>query len=243
MNKLRFLLVIAACALLVALSNFAGNADQSHEQDADSQELSFHANIKIRGTPSGHVTVAVDRTSPLGGIQADGLWDVVFHFAPKKFKPENQRISFDLENATLVSADRRLTVLSTERRILLNLTLEKAVESNGWIPYYNDRGRDLAETVRISRGLALGKYQGSMENLEGFWLCGSEGGRCSVREKTKDIRAMDVEPEVPPDCPSGGSGASSCGISCGGGNGCNVSCGSGTYACCHCSNGCHCIRS
>jgi hypothetical protein len=242
MNKLRFLFVIAMCSLLIASSNLVGIADQWQETDADSLEMSFHGNVKIRGTPSGHITIAVDKTNPLGGTQADGLWDVVFHFAPKKFRHENTNIFFDLENATLVSTGRRLTVLSNERYILLNLTLEKSIQSNGWIPYYNDRSRDLAETVRISRGLALGQYQGSMESIEGFWSCGSVGGKCSVRERNEGIRTMDVEPELPPDCPSGGSGASSCGISCGGGQGCNVTCGSGTYACCHCTNGCHCIK-
>jgi hypothetical protein len=245
MNKSRFLLLLVVTGLLITPHALTSSANQFHNDYADSQEISFYGNVEVRGTRSAHITVAVDLSRPLAGIQADGLWDVVFHFVPKKLKPANQNISFDVENALVVSTGRRLTVLSNERHILLNLTLERGRQSSSWIPYYNDNSRDLATTVRINRGLALGQYQGRFEDVQGFWLCGSEGGRCSVQERPKDIRPMDgeIEPELPPDCPAGGQGATSCSISCEGGQGCSVTCGPGTYACCHCSNGCKCIKS
>jgi len=189
MNKLRFLLLMVVLVLLIAPLKFTGSADRLRGLGPDSQQSSINGNVKIRGTHSGHVTVAVDKSFPLGGISADGEWDVLFHFATKKNKPAYQDIAFDLEGATVSFTGRRLTVLSAERHILLNLSLEKEPQSNNWIPYYNDRSRDLPETVRITRGLALGQYQGTRENVESFWLCGTEGGTCSVIEK-RGIRAM-----------------------------------------------------
>lgn len=241
MNRSRLFLLTIVTALLIASPTLKSSADQL-QSAASLQEFSIFGNVKIRGTPSGHITVAVDKSAPLAGLQADGRWDIVFHFVPKKANPANQTISLDSEGAIVVSTGRRLTVISDERRVLLNLTLEKETQNDGWTHYYNDRSRDLAETVRISRGLALGQYEASEESVEGFWMCGSEGGKCSFRARAGDIRAMDIAPIEPAECPSGGAGASSCSISCGPGQGCSVSCGSGTYACCHCSNGCHCIR-
>jgi hypothetical protein len=187
MNKLRSLLVITALAVLFASPNLAGSADQLQEPDDASQELSIYGNVKVRGTPSGHITVAVDKSFPFRGISADGSWDVVFHFVPKKSKLRNQSIAVDIEDGTVVTTGRRLTVLSAERRILLNLTLEREPQGKGLTPYYNYRSRDVAETVRISQGLALGQYQSSTQDVDGFWQCGSEGGNCSLRMKAGDI--------------------------------------------------------
>lgn len=239
MSKLRFLFLMLVLALLIAPLKLTGSADQLRGFGADRHEFAIYGNVKIRGTPSGHVTVAVDKSLPFRGVEGDGVWDTVFHFAPKKSKPAYQDINLDLENATLIFTGRRLTVLSTERRILLNLSLERNSEIINVVPYYDDRSRDLPETARIDKGLALGQYQGTMEDVKSLWLCGTEGGTCSVLGKNGDLRPMD---NFAIECPSGGTGSTECGIDCGAGQGCNVSCGPGYHACCHCTNGCHCIR-
>lgn len=182
MNKLRLLLLMVVLVMLIAPLKFTGSADRLRGRGSDSQESSIYGNVKIRGTQSGHITVAVDKSFPIGGIIADGEWDVLFHFATKKNKPGYQDIAFDLEGATVSFTSRRLTVLSAERHILLNLSLEKEPQSNNLFSYHNDRSLDLPETVRITRGLALGQYRGTGENVEGLWLCGTEGGTCSLIE-------------------------------------------------------------
>ena len=243
MKRFRYCLLIAALAFLFNPLKFITSADQSRWFDSDGDEVSMFGNVRVRGTPSGHITVAVDKALAFGEVQPDGVWDVVFHFAPKKTKPQYRDIVFDLENATLVSTGRRLTVLSSDRQIVLNLSLEREARTYDWTPYYDDRSRDLPNTVRIGHGQALGQYQSTMKSADKLWSCGAEDGTCSIVKKVGRIRTADEgDPDPPADCPAGGPGATECGIQCGGGQGCSVSCGPGTYACCHCTNGCHCIK-
>lgn len=233
MTKLRCAGLIVLLALLIAANGFTTNAKQSF-----TNEFSIFGNIKVRGTPSGHMTVAVDQSFPMRGIEVDGVPDIAFHFAPKKIRSEYQKVAFDLEDATVTFTAERLTVLSADRHILLNLTLEKGPDTNANGLYYEDRSRDLPETLRIRRGKALGNYKDST-TIEALWLCGTKGGECSVLENTGEMRLAD---DFYLDCPSGGTGSTSCSIECGGGQGCSTSCGTGYYACCHCTNGCHCIH-
>jgi hypothetical protein len=222
--------------LLISAQGFTSNANQNF-----TNEFSISGNIKVRGTPSGHLTVAVDQSFPMREIEGDGIPDIAFHFAPKKSSIVYQNIAFDLEQATLTFTGRRLTVLSTDRHILLNITLEKGPESNASGQYYDDRSRDLPETLRISRGKALGQYK-DPTTIQALWLCGTKGGECSVLENTGEMRIADDPIEIEGPCPSGGTGSTSCSIECGAGQGCSTSCGAGYYACCHCTNGCHCIH-
>ena len=183
MNKLRSLFLMLVLGLLIAPLGFTGNADQLPGFDLDGQEISFYGNIKVRGTPSGHVSVAVDKAFPLGEIYADGVWDVAFHFAPRKSKPRYQNIDLYLEGATLAFTGRRLSVVSAERYTMLNLSLEKEPPRNKLFSF-----DDMPDTVRINRGIALGQYQGNLANDEGLWLCGTEGGRCSVLKEPETRR-------------------------------------------------------
>ena len=186
--------------------------------------------------------MAVDKSFPMRGIQADGIPDAAFHFAPRKSKSNYQNVAMDLEGAVVAFTGRRVTVLSAERYILLNLTIDKAPDANQRA-YYADVTRDTGETVRATRGRALVQYKGGTSDIESLWLCGAAGGRCSVSERQMTIADDGIELEGPPDCPSGGTGSTSCSVSCGGGGqGCSVGCGAGYYACCHCTNGCHCVH-
>lgn len=239
MNKSRWSLLLTILAMLIFPISFTSKAGPAHNRDSDTDEVSITGNVKVRGTPSGHLTVAVDKSFPLGGLQADGVVDVLFHFVPKKSKFAYRNIIFDFENASVGYTDRRLTVLSMDRHVLVNLMLDRDTKSQGLIPYYIDRDRDVAETVRISRGKALVRYLATTQGADGFWLCGAEGGRCSIRENAGGIKPSSGGA---PDCPSGGAGSSSCSISCGAGQGCSTGCSNGYYACCHCTNGCHCVK-
>lgn len=234
MKKLRCLFLALAVALLIVPLNFVSNAAQLQNFDTH-DEVSIYGNIKIHGTPSGHITVAVDKSAPLQEIQADGVWDLVFHFAPKQSKPEYQNIALDLEGAVLAFTNRRVTVISAERHLILNLSLEETPKSNNSIFQYSNQ----PETVHISNGAALVRYLGTSANTEGLWLCGTEGGRCSVAEIAGNTRPSS---EPAPVCPAGGGGSQNCGISCGSGLGCSIGCGAGYYACCHCEQGCHCVK-
>jgi hypothetical protein len=236
MNKSRCVGLIVLLTLLLAPYGFTSSANQGFEN-----EISIYGNVKVRGTPSGHVTVAVDRSFPMRGIQADGVADLAVHFAPRKNRREYQNIAFDVEGGVVDFSSRRVTVFSADRHILLNLMLENRPENEDGLPYYNDTSRDLLETVRINRGKALGRYKGTAD-IGGLWLCGVEGGRCSVIERTGEMKAATDPIELENPCPSGGTGSTSCSIECGPGQGCSTSCGAGYYACCHCTNGCHCLR-
>jgi hypothetical protein len=240
MNKLRLALVALSLGLLVTPLNLTGSANQLPGSYADTYESSIYGNVRIQGTPSGHFTVAVDASFPPGGTSADGMYDVLFHFVPKKSRTRYQNVAVDLEGATVSFTSKRLTVLSAERHILLNLTLERDTARKGIFDYYNDVSRDLPETVRINRGIALGRYDTSRNNTDRFWHCGAEGGICTVIEATDKLRATDGDPLPENPCPSGGKGSTQCSIGCGPGLGCSTTCGPGTYACCHCTNGCHC---
>lgn len=238
MNKLRLVFVMLLLAILIAPFGFTGKADQLRGIDPDSDEVSVFGNVKISGTTSGHVTVSVDRSVPFRGIEADGVPDITFHFVPRKNKPEFQNIAFDLEGATVAFTDNEMTVISSDRYIILNLSLKKRSEKKNIFSF-----DDSPDVVRIRGGIAFGQYKGTGANVEGLWLCGDEGGTCAVLKKGDSLTAYDGDPLPEGPCPSGGQGATSCGINCGAGQGCNVSCGSGTYACCHCTNGCHCVSS
>lgn len=199
MNRLGSLLFMILSGLLIAPLVFTGNADQIPGFDSDGQEYSLLGNIKVRGTPSGHLTVAVDKEFLPGGIQADGVWDVAFHFAPKKSKTRYQNIALDIEGGIVSFTDRRLTVISAERYIMIDLSLEKETQSNNGIFSYDG----LPETVRINRGAALGQYRGAIANGEGLWLCGTDGGACSVVKRTGDVTANNGDPLPETNCPSG----------------------------------------
>jgi hypothetical protein len=242
MKKMRLVGLMVLLTVLIVPFGFTGKANQlsrppGSEEEGD--EFSIYGNVKIRGTPSGHITVAVDKSFPMRGIQADGIPDLAFHFAPRKSKSYYQNVVLDLEGATVAFTGRRVTVLSADRYILLNLTIDKAPDANQGA-YYDDASRDTSETVRASRGRALVQYKGGASEIESLWLCGARGGRCSVSDREMTIADDDIILEG--SCPSGGSGSTSCSIDCGGGQGCSVGCGSGYYACCHCTNGCHCVR-
>ena len=241
MKTTRFVGLMVLFTLLILPLGFTGKANQLSRAAAsedDQDESSIYGNIKIRGTPSGHITVAVDKSNPMRGIQADGIPDFAFHFAPRKSRSYYQNVAMDLEGAVVAFTGRRVTVVSADRHILLNLILDKATNAKQG-PFYYD---DTSETVRASRGRALVQYQGISE-IESLWRCGASGGRCSVSEREISIAGDDIELEAPPECPSGGTGSSGCSVSCGsGGTGCSIGCGAGYYACCHCTNGCKCIR-
>lgn len=235
-------LVVLSFGLLITPLNLTGSANQLPQFYSDSNEYSLYGNVKVRGTPSGHLTIAVDSSFPMQQIKADGVYDALFHFAPKKSKARYQDVALDLEGAVVSFTGKRITVLSAERHILLNLTIKKEPANNNIFNYYNDTSRDLPETVRINRGLALGRYDTSGTDTERFWLCGAEGGTCAILKAGGDFRASDSDPlpEQNP-CPAGGRGATQCTINCGSNQGCGVTCGAGTYACCHCTNNCHCL--
>lgn len=250
MNKLRWLGLMLLLTLLLAPYEFTGNANQLNGFESEQDELSIYGNVTIRGTPSGHVTVAVDRSFPMRGIQADGVPDIAFHFVPRKLdallrhaaknRHEYQAPAVELEGGTVAFTSKRVTVLSADRHILMNVSLENRPKTTDRGVYYEDVTRDQLETVRLYRGKALVAYRGHDSNIERLWVCGAAGGKCAVWERTGEMRiADDFELENP--CPGGGRGASSCTVSCGGGQGCSVTCNVGYYACCHCSNGCHCV--
>ena len=240
MKKIRLFGLMVLLTLLIIPLGFTGKANQfprpsGFEDEGD--ESSIYGNVKIRGTPSGHITVAVDKSNPMRGVQADGIPDLAFHFAPRKSKSNYQNVAMDLEGAIVAFTGRRVTVLSADRHILFNLILDKATNAKQGAFYYDDT----SETVRASRGRALVQYKGISE-IESLWLCGASGGRCSVSEREMSIADDDIGLEGP-SCPSGGTGSTSCSVSCGsGGTGCSIGCGAGYYACCHCTNGCKCIR-
>lgn len=220
-------------ALLIAAQGFTSSA--KHQVIGES---SIFGNVTVRGTRSGHLTVAVDQSFPMRGIQPDGIPDLAFHFAPKKNRTEYQNVAFDLEGAVVSFTNRRLTVLSADRNILLNVSLEKPTDTAGNAAYYEDPSRDLPQTIRISRGKALGQYK-DPATIAALWVCGTKAGQCSVLENAGEMTIAD---DFYIECPAGGSGSTSCSIDCGPGQGCSTSCGAGYYACCHCTNGCHCIH-
>ncbi len=239
MNKLRLLLLFIMLSLLFYSGSITSKAEKANRTESDIDEISINGQVKVRGTPSGHLTITVDKSFPMEGLQPDGMADILFHFVPKKTKRVYRTIALDLEHATVAYTDKRLTILSIDRQIVLNLMLDRAKKSNNEFLYYTDRSRDIEETIRIHRGKALTRYLTPRQGAEGFWLCGAEGGKCSFRE---NLAGVAPNSEGAPNCSSGGVGSSSCSISCGSGTGCSTGCESGFYACCHCTEGCHCIK-
>jgi hypothetical protein len=246
MNKLRWVGLILLLTLLIAPVGLTRNANELKGFENEGVELSISGNVKVRGTPSGHLTVAVDMSPPNRAIQGDGVPDLAFHFVPKRNSSKYQTVALDLEGGTVAFTSRRLTVLSADRHILLNMMLEKRPQHTD--AYYNDLSRDVPETVRVSRGKAFGQYRDPIA-IEGLWLCGTEGGRCSLVERSGEVRAAYISEEFEleggggPHCQGGGPGSTSCSVSCGGSQnfGCSVSCGSGYYSCCQCNgDGCGC---
>jgi len=194
MTKLRCVALLILASLLIASQGIAGKS-KGH-----SDESSIFGSVRVRGSPSGHLTVAIDQSFPMRGILADGVPDIAFHFAPRKVRNEYQTIAFDLEAATVSFTSGRLTVLSADRNILLNVELTKSAEVTGYIPYYEDRSRDLSETLRINRGKALGRYRNAT-TIDALWRCGTRGGRCSLLENSGEMRLLD-DPEIENPCAS-----------------------------------------
>lgn len=186
MNRLRHVFAMLLFAMLITSFGFAGNADQAFETDPDSEEISIYGNVRISGTPSGHVTVSVDRSVPFRGIKADGVPEITFHFVPRKNKPDYQNIAFDLEGATVSFTNNKLTVISADRHIVLNLSLKKKAENKSIFSF-----DDSPEIVRIRGGIAFGRYKGDGASVEGLWLCGTDAGTCAQVSKEPDT---DLEP-------------------------------------------------
>lgn len=237
MKKVRslFLLLIPVLMIVPQVWSHANNRDARLGTKGDQMRLI--GNVKVRSTTSGHVTVAVDGSvSSLAHV--DGLTDFTWHFVPKKNRPEYHNIAMDLEAVTVLFTSRRVTVMSGDN-VLLNLSLEKAPKGEMDNPYYIDRRRDVADTTRIHKGIALVRTVGDSEQAEGLWKCGEEGGRCGVKMPSSGPSANDDWDLIAGGCPSGGQGSSGCSIS----NCCSVDCNAGYYACCHCTDGCRCIKS
>lgn len=238
MNKLRCGLLIALVTMLLAPPVLTGNSSRILALDSEQHRFSIHGTVKIRGTSSGHVNVAIDESFPPGDIHADGVWESLFHFVPRKTRPRYQDIALDLEGATVIYSSWRLIVLSDERKIVLNLMFRKDPQENKLKLFSFDQSR-VPETVRINRGLALGHYRGVMANDGRFWLCGNAGGTCSLAGGSGGEDALPSRTNRTGER----SGPTGCSISDGGATGCGVACGPGTYPCCHCNEGCRCIPS
>jgi hypothetical protein len=232
MKKSRRLFLMLIPILMLGPQVLSYENDKGTGLGTRGDQLRLVGNVKVRSTPSGHVTVAIDG-SISSSLQPDGLTDFTWHFVPKKNRPEYHTISMDQQNVTILFTSRRLTVMSGDN-VLLNLSLEKAPKGEIANPYYTDRRRDLLGTVRIQRGISLVRYPGDSELAERLWKCGEDGGLCGANVAANTFHSL----EEASGCPSGGAGSTGCSIDgC-----CSVDCGAGYYACCHCLDGCHCIK-
>lgn len=240
MNKFRCVGLILLLTLLIAPRGFTRNASELEGFENEGVELSIFGNVKVRGTPSGHLTVAVNVSPPNGAIHGDSAPDLAFHFVPRRNSSKYQQTALDLEGGTVAFTSRRLTVLSADRHILLNMMLEKRPQHAN--AYYNDLSRDVAETIRVNRGRAIGQYRDPIA-IQSLWLCGAEAGRCSMVERSGDMRTLWEDSGFELEgmgCTAGGRGSTSCSVSCGGGQGCSVGCSAGMYSCCNCGD-CRCL--
>ncbi len=228
MRKSSLILMLAALILLAASSFSLGGQDKGF---ATAQDMMYvMGNASIRSAANGNIVVIVDEAHDGA---SDGVPDLIFRYAPKKKSPEYQNLSLDVQNVRVHFSGRRLAVVSEEGRVVVSLSMEKVSKDDPEFYLYGDRSKGMPGAVRVARGLGL-KRQTPRR---------AEDGSLLPVNIDEDFISRGMRTQNEPGggaCQSGGSGATSCGISCGNGQGCNVSCGSGLTACCNCPHDCGC---
>jgi hypothetical protein len=186
----------------------------------------------VRGTASGHLTIAFDGGSH-DSAQSISKQSFTWHFVPAEDRSEYRNIVIDLSDGTLIYSSRQLTIASG-RYELLRLSIETSSKKE--LADQIGQFERLPSSAIFERGKALARYVNDSEKALRLWHCGETDGLCAIR-LSGEKGLNQFEDEGGPSCPAGGVGATSCSLtSC-----CSVSCGAGYYACCHRTENCRCI--
>jgi hypothetical protein len=226
--------MLLAAPQILSTSDASGKSEVGQSFD----DIMIFGDINVRSAQNGNIVLIID--SRVAG-SSDGTPDMVVRFAPLKKKAKYQNLSFDLSGARLFMEARRMAVIGNDGHTWISLSLEPIKKDDPSFGLYGDSSTDLAQTVRISKGIVL--LRETIRPLDDGSLPIVDIERNIFIEKSK-MRTQDGEFELEGECQAGGPGSTQCSTGCTLGS-CSASCTNGFYACCKCGLvvlSCSCIR-